>query len=123
VDHRSPAATLWYHPHPMGRTEDHLYRGLAGMWILDDRRTDTLPLPNRYGVNDIPLILQDKRLDDDGQHDFSQGMISPIGRLGRDMLVNGTYDPNLPVRHRRVRFRLLNASTAAAATTRSTCSK
>jgi blue copper oxidase len=107
-----PAATLWYHPHPMGRTEDHVYRGLAGMWILDDQRADALALPNRYGVDDIPLILQDKRLHDDGQLDFSQGMISPIGRLGRDMLVNGTYDPHLPVGHRRVRFRLLNASTA-----------
>lgn len=53
-----PAATLWYHPHMMGRTEDHVYRGLAGMWILDDRRADALALPNRYGVDDIPLILQ-----------------------------------------------------------------
>ena len=24
-----PAATLWYHPHPHGRTEEHVYRGLA----------------------------------------------------------------------------------------------
>lgn len=27
-----PAATLWYHPHPHGRTEEHVYRGLAGMF-------------------------------------------------------------------------------------------
>src|SRR5215218_3794780 len=24
-----PAASLWYHPHLMGETEDHVYRGLA----------------------------------------------------------------------------------------------
>jgi blue copper oxidase len=32
-----PAATLWYHPHLMGQTEDHVYRGLAGMFLIDDR--------------------------------------------------------------------------------------
>lgn len=31
-----PAATLWYHPHPHGETRDHVNRGLAGMFILDD---------------------------------------------------------------------------------------
>ena len=31
-----PAATLWYHPHPHGETAEHVYRGLAGMFILDD---------------------------------------------------------------------------------------
>jgi FtsP/CotA-like multicopper oxidase with cupredoxin domain len=29
-----PAATLWYHPHPHGRTEDHVYRGVAGLFLL-----------------------------------------------------------------------------------------
>jgi blue copper oxidase len=33
-----PAATLWYHPHPHGTTEDHVYRGLAGLFLLDDRK-------------------------------------------------------------------------------------
>ncbi|GAB4085234.1 hypothetical protein GCM10028784_18640 [Myceligenerans cantabricum] len=31
-----PAATLWYHPHPHGTTEEHVYRGLAGLFLLDD---------------------------------------------------------------------------------------
>ena len=31
-----PAGTLWYHPHPHGATEKHVYRGLAGMFIIDD---------------------------------------------------------------------------------------
>lgn len=107
-----PAASLWYHPHGLGSTEDHVYRGLAGMWIVDDPISRSLPLPQTYGVDNIPLILQDKRLDDAGRLDFGQGWISPIGRLGDDMLINGTYDPHLRVAHRRVRFRLLNASTA-----------
>jgi FtsP/CotA-like multicopper oxidase with cupredoxin domain len=107
-----PAATLWYHPHMMGETEDHVYRGLAGMFLLDDPQASALPLPAEYGVDDIPLIIQDKRLNDDGSLDFSQSIISPIGRLGDEILVNGTHDPHLDVRDRLVRLRLLNASTA-----------
>src|SRR3990170_1257595 len=40
-----PAATLWYHPHPHGDTEAHVYRGLAGMFILDDADESELDLP------------------------------------------------------------------------------
>jgi FtsP/CotA-like multicopper oxidase with cupredoxin domain len=107
-----PAATLWYHPHPHGSTEEHVYRGLAGMFILDDARSDDLQLPHEYGVDDIPLIVQDKRLDDDGELSSATGVISPIGQLGREILVNGTHDPYLEVTASRVRLRLLNASTA-----------
>jgi FtsP/CotA-like multicopper oxidase with cupredoxin domain len=82
------------------------------MFILDDERSRGLALPDDYGVDDIPVILQDPRLSDDGALDFSQGPISPIGRLGDSTLVNGTSSPYLPVSTRRVRLRLLNASTA-----------
>src|SRR6266536_1565189 len=30
-----PAATLWYHPHPHGQTEDHVSRGLSGLFLLN----------------------------------------------------------------------------------------
>ena len=107
-----PAASLWYHPHLMGETEDHVYRGLAGMFLLDDPEVGALPVPSEYGVDDIPLIVQDKRIEEDGSLDFSQSMISPIGRLGDVILVNGTHDPYVEVSDRLVRLRLLNASTA-----------
>ena len=109
-----PATTLWYHPHPNEETEDHVYRGLVGMFILDDPEADELALPDDYGTDDIPLIIQDKKLDDDGSLDFSKGPISPIGLLGDEILVNGTHDPHLKVRDERVRLRLLNASGARA---------
>src|SRR5919106_1748182 len=105
-----PAATLWYHPHPHGETADHVYRGVAGLFLLDDPETSGLALPDDYGVDDIPLIIQDKRLHDDGTLDFSQGLISPTGLLGDRILVNGTYAPYFEVRHERVRLRLHNAS-------------
>ena len=42
-----PAATLWYHPHPHGHTAEHVYRGLAGMFIIDDPKTSPAALPHR----------------------------------------------------------------------------
>ncbi|MGH2978624.1 MAG: multicopper oxidase family protein [Solirubrobacterales bacterium] len=107
-----PAATLWYHPHPHPETESQVYRGLVGMFILDDPRADELALPGDYGSDDIPLIIQDKKLEDDGSLDFSKGLVSPTGLLGDEILVNGTHDPHLEVSDERVRLRLLNASGA-----------
>lgn len=106
-----PAATLWYHPHPHGRTEEHVSRGVVGMFILDDDAPSGRALPHRYGVDDVPVILQDVRLED-GRLDRGNGLVSPTGRLGSTILVNGTYDPHLRVSTERVRLRLLNASTA-----------
>ena len=107
-----PAATLWYHPHLHGRTEDHAYRGVAGLFLIDDPEAAALPLPKRYGTDDIPLIIQDKRISASGELATSGSPFSPIGLLGDKILVNGTYDPHVTVTTERVRFRLLNASTA-----------
>src|SRR5919106_2907800 len=82
------------------------------MFILDDPRSRALALPDDYGVDDVPVIVQDKRLDDDGELSDAKGMIAPIGRLGDKILVNGTSDPHLAVSTTRVRLRLLNASSA-----------
>ncbi|MCW4465997.1 multicopper oxidase domain-containing protein [Glutamicibacter sp. MNS18] len=62
-----PAATLWYHPHPHGQTERHVYRGLGGLFILDDDLEAALPLPRDYGIDDIPVIVQDKTFTERGQ--------------------------------------------------------
>jgi FtsP/CotA-like multicopper oxidase with cupredoxin domain len=39
------AAPLWYHPHLMGKTGEQVYRGLGGMFIIDDDNADSLDLP------------------------------------------------------------------------------
>jgi blue copper oxidase len=107
-----PAATLWYHPHPHGATEDHIYRGLAGMFILDDPGSRAAKqLPHDYGVDDVPVIVQDKRFDD-GEMTYGRSLFSGTGRLGGTLLINGTYGPYLDVTTELVRLRLLNASTA-----------
>ncbi|KAF4407321.1 multicopper oxidase family protein [Streptomyces lycii] len=106
-----PAATLWYHPHPHGATAKHVRRGLAGMFILDDERSADLKLPDDYGVDDIPVIVQDVRFDGD-RFDDGQPLMSNSGSLGDRTMVNGTLAPYHEVRDEAVRLRLVNASSA-----------
>ena len=109
-----PAATLWYHPHPHGATRQHVYRGVAGMIIVDDDETPA-GLPAVYGVDDVPLIVQDKNIRSDGTLDESGidfGGLDVTGLLGSDILVNGTWGPVFTATTRTVRFRILNASNA-----------
>jgi len=105
-----PAATLWYHPHPHGETERHVYQGLSGLFILDDDAESGLDLPREYGVDDIPVIVQDKSFDEQGQ--LVETERQDNGMLGDTILVNGTVGPVLDVTAERTRLRLLNGSTA-----------
>ncbi len=96
------ATTFWYHPHLHGKTTDHVYRGCAGMIIIRDDEEAALPLPRTYGVDDFPLIIQDKMFDASGQF-----IHTPFGDT---MMVNGVVFPYIEVPAQRVRFRMLNAS-------------
>ena len=113
------AATLWYHPHMMGATARHVYRGLAGLFVIDDDAADKLRLPAEYGVDDIPLIVQDRKFDDLGQFLYEEPpknpggwLDNPVGMLGDTILVNGTRGPYLEVGAKLVRLRILNGSNA-----------
>lgn len=101
-----PAATLWYHPHPHGATEKHVYRGLAGLFLLDD--DVQTGLPQDYGVDDIPLIIQDRRFTAGGALDESDP--TDIGLLGDTIVTNGIAGAHLSVTTERVRLRILNGS-------------
>ncbi|GEA88560.1 copper oxidase [Cellulomonas cellasea DSM 20118] len=103
-----PAATLWYHPHPHGRTEEHVYRGLAGFFLLDDPAAPDVGLPHAYGVDDVPVVVQDRNLDDDGTLDLDGGEVGVLGSL---VTANGVHGGHLTVTTERVRLRLLNGST------------
>ncbi|MEU7750444.1 multicopper oxidase domain-containing protein [Micromonospora sp. NPDC049171] len=107
------AATLWYHPHLHRSTAAHVYRGVAGLFIVDD--DPAVRLPTEYGVDDVPLIVQDRRIADDGtldESDLTFGGLTITGLLGDKILVNGTYDPYVEVLTERVRLRLLNGCNA-----------
>ncbi|MEM8922667.1 MAG: multicopper oxidase domain-containing protein [Actinomycetota bacterium] len=104
-----PAATLWYHPHLMGTTAEEVFAGAAGLIIVDDDNAAAAALPNTYGVDDIPVILQDREFDADGQLAFEIDD-DDNGDLNPDLTVNGTFDPYVTVPAGPVRLRLLNGS-------------
>lgn len=103
------AATMWYHPHPHGNTGRQIYSGIAGQLWIDDENSESLDLPNEYGVNDIPLIIQDRIFDDESEFRFQlrRGAV-----YGDTMLINGTVSPFVSVETDEIRFRLLNGSNA-----------
>ena len=108
---RQPAATLWYHPHMVGTTGRQVYQGLAGLLIIDDDESDTLDLPVEYGVDDIPVVLQDRRFDAAGEFTYRPSMPDVMhGYFGNTILVNGVPNPIKAVPRGPVRLRLLNGS-------------
>ncbi len=104
------ACTNWYHPHFMGKTADHVYKGLAGFIIVEDSESKDLDLPSRYGIDDIPLVLQDRRFKNN-QFDYNPTMQEVMrGYIGDTFIVNGAIEPTFEVENKEIRFRLLNGS-------------
>ena len=106
-----PAATLWYHPHFHGTTAEHVYRGAAGLLIIDDDNPAGALLPAAYGVDDIPVIIQDRDFTGDGRLDFAIDTTDE-GNLDGVLTVNGTINPYVETPTGLVRLRLLNGSQA-----------
>lgn len=107
-----PAATLWYHAHPHGATAQQVYRGLAGMLLVDEATSAGGRLPSRYGVDDVPVIVQDKSFTSEGQLIVDPEGTASTGFLGDTLVVNGTVGPYFDVTTEAIRLRLLNASNA-----------
>ncbi|MBV1865269.1 MAG: multicopper oxidase domain-containing protein [Rhodobacteraceae bacterium] len=108
-----PAATLWYHSHIHGHTGRHVQMGLAGVMQLSDGLDDQRGLPSLYGVDDLTLVLQDRRFDRRGRAEYSIGMHEQMmGFAGDTMLVNGQENTLATVPRGVVRLRLLNGSNA-----------
>lgn len=105
------AATLWFHPHPEGETASQVYQGLAGLMYIEDENSDKLDLPDHYGVNDIPLIVQDRYFDKDNQINYENAYRSD-GTQGDTLMINGTINPYIDVVDRWIRYRLVNGSNA-----------
>lgn len=105
---RQSAATLWYQANTPNHTAQQVYNGLAGMWLIEDEVSKSLPFPNHYGVDDFPVIIQDKRLDNFGTPVYEEP--GSGGFIGDTLLVNGVQGPYVEVSRGWVRLRLLNAS-------------
>lgn len=105
-----PASTLWFHPHVIGTTAIQVYYGLAGLLIVEDENSKSLNLPDDYGVNDIPLIIQDRSFNDDGSFLYYDNMLD--GAFGDHIIVNGAIEPYLDVEQVKMRFRIVNGANA-----------
>lgn len=109
-----PAATLWYHPHLMGKTAEHAYNGLAGMFYIYDDYSKSLNIPQDYGVNDLPIILQDRQINRDGSFRYQPNRHEVMsGYLGNTLLVNGAVEPLLKIDAGTYRLRILNGSNSS----------
>jgi len=105
------AATFWYHSHMMHKTGFQVYHGLAGMILVEDEQAGNLSLPQDYGVDDIPLVIQDRRFADDGTFEYLTSMRDGMmGMMGDTMLVNGTLNPHFVATTDSLRLRILNGS-------------
>ena len=100
---RNNASTFWYHPHGVNQTEKQVSKGLAGLFIVKDSAEAALILPRTYGVDDIPLIVQNKAFDVSQQIAIATDMDTAI-------FINGTLNPYFNAPAQVIRFRLLNAS-------------
>ena len=105
------AGMHFYHPHPHEATATQVYRGLAGAIIVSDEEEHALELPS--GEFELPVVIQDRTLNDANQLIYSGGMhMSMFGFYGERILVNGRADARFDVASRAYRLRVLNASNA-----------
>ena len=108
-----PAATTWYHSHQLHKTGKQVYQGLAGLFIIDDNEAKTLDLPSEYGVDDFPVIIQDREFNSDGSFVYDNSIHDKMmGKTGNVILVNGVVNPVLKTKKSLIRLRILNASNA-----------
>ena len=122
------AMGLWYHDHSWGITRLQVTAGLAGqVWMRDQYDTGDsgsgLHLPS--GQYEVPLTIQDREFNADGQLTYPIGPHCGVSGLpagypnqwnpesfGDVATVNGTMEPNLNVNKSVYRFRALNGSNA-----------
>ena len=120
------AANIWFHDHVLGATRLNVYAGLAGAYLLSD---PDLILPTGLGAHDIggelivPLVIQDRKFDVNGQFFLDNLGINPEHPfwvpefVGDTIVVNGKVwpifgTPLVPKPSKRYRFLFLNGSNA-----------
>ncbi|TDT52171.1 blue copper oxidase [Enterobacter sp. AG5470] len=107
------AATCWFHPHQHGKTGRQVAMGLAGLVLIEDDTLRQLRLPQQWGIDDVPLIMQDKRFTAQGQIDYQLDVMSAaVGWFGDTLLTNGAVYPQHAAPRGWLRLRLLNGCNA-----------
>jgi FtsP/CotA-like multicopper oxidase with cupredoxin domain len=121
------ASMIWFHDHLLGGTRLNVYAGLAGVYPIIDPNlmlpTGLHPIGLQQGASGpvdylIPLVLQDRMFDVDGQLYFPSVGINPEHPywipefVGDTIVVNGKVWPYVNVEARRYRFLFVNGSNA-----------
>ncbi len=110
---RQPASTLWYHSHQYHGTGEQVYKGMAGLFYIDDENTSRQSLPTTYGVDDLPVVIQDRAFQRNGEFRYLGMMPERMqGMHGDTLLINGVVTPTLKAQKTLIRLRLLNGSNA-----------
>ena len=106
------ACTNWYHPHYLHKTAPHVYQGLAGFIIIEDDESKVLDIPKRYGIDDIPLVMQDRFFSADNTSLVyaPSNMQLNRGYVGDTFIANGAIEPTFEAEEKELRIRLLNGS-------------
>ncbi|XP_078174950.1 multicopper oxidase LPR1 homolog 2-like isoform X2 [Carex rostrata] len=113
-----PPGNLWYHDHAMGLTRVNILAGLFGTYRITSPQETSLGLPSGP-LFDRQLVLFDRDFRTNGLVYMNNTGCNPSIHpqwqpeyFGTAIIVNGKAWPYLPVRRRRYRFRILNASNA-----------
>ncbi|WP_193146010.1 multicopper oxidase CueO [Citrobacter europaeus] len=107
------AATCWFHPHQHGKTGRQVAMGLAGLVLIEDEDIRKLLLPKQWGIDDVPVIIQDKQFSADGQVNYQLDiMTAAVGWFGDTLLTNGAIYPQHAAPRGWLRLRLLNGCNA-----------
>jgi len=118
------AGPLWFHDHTLGATRLNVYAGLAGGYYIYDPALN-LPANLQPLTEVVPLILQDRMFDTNGQlffqADSAGGMLWATNPehpywspefVGDTIVINGKAWPYHDVMKKRYRFLFLNGSNA-----------
>ena len=103
--------TYWYHAHMHECTNDQVFRGLAGMLLIGDTRSNLLPRARYRKLATRLLALKDIQVTRVGDSDAYQ--IDPKHFWGNPThrTVNGQVQPKITIRPRETQlWRFLNAS-------------
>lgn len=114
------AAPIWFHDHLLGGTRiNATFAGLAGAYAITDPALVLPPGLDPVGLGGrllVPLVIQDRMFDTNGQLFFPKVGVNPEHPywvpefVGDTIIVNGKVWPYLGVDRQRYRFFLINGS-------------
>ncbi len=104
------AGPYWFHPHPHMRTAEQVMMGLAGLLYVWDPEEELAVPGASTGVNDIPVVIQDRSFDRSNQIFYQPNMM--WGFLGDRILINGKLNNAFSLEPHAYRLRVLNGSNA-----------